>query len=188
MQAVGSDQQSAVAFELTAVPRLDQRRDTTGAISITGYALAQTDRVGAEPLEHGAVQQHLELAAVHRVLRPTVAGEQAASLGVDIVAIAPDQRPFAGLDADAVQHLGVDAEVIELANGVRLQVDTDTERLEVLNRFQHHTGHTDLMEGEGDTQSSDAAPGNEDRSTIHESSRISISHCCAIRNNKCVRL
>jgi hypothetical protein len=40
MQTVRGDQQSAVAFEVTAVPRFDQRRDATDASSVTGDALA----------------------------------------------------------------------------------------------------------------------------------------------------
>jgi hypothetical protein len=162
MQTVCGNQQSAVAFEVTAVPRFDQRRDATLPVSVTSDALAQTDRIGAEPLEHGAVQQHLELAAVHCVLRPAVAGEQAARLGVDVVAVAADQRPFAGLDADAVQHLAADAEVIELANGVGLQVDADAERLRIGDGLVHHARHADLVKRERESHAADAASGDQD--------------------------
>jgi hypothetical protein len=41
------------------------------------------------------------------------------------------------------------------------------------HRFQYDARHPNLMQGQRDTQSSDAAPGNEDRSTIHQPARIS---------------
>ena len=104
---------------------------------------------------------------MHRILRPLVTGTQAARLGVHLFAVQSDQHPFPGLQPDGVELLGPDPELVELTHGVRLQVDADPERLEVPHRFQHETRHIDLMQGQCDTQSSNAAPGNEDRSTIH---------------------
>ena len=108
------------------------------------------------------VQEHLELAAVHCVLRPSVAGEQAARLGVDVVAIAADQCPFAGLDADPVQHLAVDAEVMELANGVGLKVDADAEWLRIGDSLVHHARNADLVKREREGHAADAASGDQD--------------------------
>ena len=104
---------------------------------------------------------------MHRVLRPFVTGAHAARLGVDLFAVQADQHKFPGLQPDGVEVIGPDPELVELTHGVRLQVDADAERLEVAHGFQHETRHIDLMQGQCDTQSSNAAPGNEDRSTIH---------------------
>jgi len=58
----------------------DQRRHAVGMIAITRDAMAKPDRVGPEPLQRHLVEQHLQLPAMHRVLRPAVAREQAARL------------------------------------------------------------------------------------------------------------
>jgi len=162
VQAVRGDQQAAVAFEAAAVARFNQCGDPVVTVPVAGHALAEPDRVAAEALEHGAVQQHLQLAAVHRVLRPAIAGQQAARLGVDVVAVAADKRPLTCLDADRVQQFAADAEVVELANGVRLQVDADTERLRIGDRLEHHARHADLVEREREAHAADAASGDQD--------------------------
>ena len=128
---------------------------------------ARSNSAGAETLDDGLVEEHLQAAAVHRVLRPLVAGAHAARLGVHLFAVQSDQHQFPGLQPDGVELLWPDPELVELSHGVRLQVDADAERLEVPHGFQHETRHPDLMQGQCDTQSSNAAPGNEDRSTIH---------------------
>ena len=61
---------------------------------------------GAETLDDGLVQEHLQAAAVHRVLRPLVAGAHAARLGVDLFAVQSDQHKFPGLQPDGVELLG----------------------------------------------------------------------------------
>ena len=105
MQAVRGDQQAAFDFRARRPSRVStQRGHAVGVVAVAGDAVAQPDRIGAEPLERRPVQQHLQLAAVHRVLRPAVAGQQAARLGIDVVAVAPDQGPFARLDADGVEQ------------------------------------------------------------------------------------
>ena len=68
---------------------------------------------------------------------------------------------------DGVELLGPEPELVELTHSVRLQIDAHPERLEVPDGLEYEAGHTDLMQGQCDTQSSNAAPGNEDRSTIH---------------------
>ena len=92
-----------------AVARLDERGDAVGVIAIAGDPVAEANRAGAESLERRPVQHHLQLAAVHRVLRPAVAREQAARLGIDVVAVAADQRPLPRLDADGAEDLVVEA-------------------------------------------------------------------------------
>ena len=99
---------------------------------------------------------------MHRVLRPVVAGEQPARLGIDVVAVEPDQRPFLGRQADAVEVGLRDAEVVELAHGVGLQVDADAERAHLAHRLEHDAGHADLVQRQRRRQPADAAAGDED--------------------------
>ena len=88
VDAVGADQQRAVRLGDRAVGAFDQRGDgAAGILAIAGDPVAELDRVSPGPLDQFVVQQHVEAAAVHSVLRPLVAGERAARLGVDVVAI-----------------------------------------------------------------------------------------------------
>jgi hypothetical protein len=66
-----------------------------------------------------------------------------------------------------------DPKLVELTHRVRLQVDADSERLQIAHGFEHDTRHADLVQGQRDCQTSNAAPGNEDRSMIHRPLRIS---------------
>ncbi len=132
-------------------------------MAIAGDPVAQPHRGRAQAFEHRAVQQHLQLPAVHRVLRPAVAGEQAARLGVHLVAVAAHQRPFARLDADGVEHFSAQAQVIELAHGIGLQVDAHAQRLQLGHRFEHDAGHADLMQRERQRHAADAAAGDQHR-------------------------
>src|SRR5688572_19524778 len=174
MQTVRADQQRPLDAEARAITRLDQRPDAgaAGMLAIPRDLHARSNSASAETLDDRVVEEHLQAAAVYRVLRPLVAGAHAARLGVHLLAVQSDQHEFPGLQPDGVQLLRSDPELIELSHGVRLQVDADAKRLEMPHRFQHDAWDPDLMQGQGDTQSSDAAPGNEDRSTIHRPARI----------------
>ena len=96
--------------------------------AIAGHPLAQPHRIGAGAGDEDVVQEHVELAAMHGVLLPVVAGELAARLGIDVVAVQPDQRPFPGRQPDAVERRLADAEIVEFAHRIGLQVDADAER------------------------------------------------------------
>ena len=60
-----------------------------------------------------------------------------------------------------------DAELLELPHRVRLEVDADAKRPEIGHGLEDDARHADLVQGEGDTESSDAAAGNEDGQSIH---------------------
>lgn len=162
MQAVGRDQQRACHFLPPAVACLDQGRDAVGVLPITGHALAQAHGIVAQSRAHGIEQQHLQLSAMHRVLRPAVAGGQTARLGIDLVAVATHQRPFARLQADGVEHVVAEAQVVQLAYGVGLQVDADAQRLQLGHGLEDDARHADLMEGERGGHATDAAASDED--------------------------
>ena len=98
---------------------------------------------------------------MHGILRPLVAGQQAARLGIDVVAVEPDQRPFLGGQTDAIEVGLRDAEVEELAHRIGLQVDADAQRAHVAHRLEDDAGHADLVQRQGRRQPADAAAGDE---------------------------
>ena len=98
---------------------------------------------------------------MHRVLRPVVAREFAARLRIDVVAVQSDQRPFARRKADPVEVGLGDAEVVEFAHGIGLQIDADAERAHVAHRFEDDTGHANLMERKRSREPANAAAGND---------------------------
>ena len=63
------------------------------------------------------------MAAVNRILRPVIAGEQPSRLRIDVIAVKPDQRPFLCGQAYAVEILLGKTEIIEFAYRIGLQVD-----------------------------------------------------------------
>ena len=113
------------------------------------------------------MEQHVETAAVHRVLRPTITGLRAARLGIDVVSVEPDQRPFLRRQANLVEIGRADAEIVKLAHRIRLQVDADAERAHLAHRLEDDGAHADLMERERGGQPADAATGDKYRSVRH---------------------
>src|SRR5512145_2451534 len=98
---------------------------------------------------------------MHGVLRPAVTRELTARLRVHVLAVQPDERPLARREPDRVQSVGADTELVQLADGVRLQVDPHAERLELGDGFEHEARHADLVQREGDAESADSATGDE---------------------------
>ena len=80
------------------------------------------------------------------VLRPVIAGEQPPGLGIDVVAVEPDERPFLDRHAYAVQVRLGEAEIAEFAHGVRLQIDANTERAHIADRFEYDAGNANLVQ------------------------------------------
>ena len=155
-------EQRAARLRRRAVGVLDQRANAAVAeLAIAGDPAAELDRLRPDPLHDLIVQQHVEPPAMHRVLRPVVAGEFSARLGIDVVAVEPDQRPFLCGQADLVEVRLGDAEVVKLAHGVRLQVDADAERAHLAHRFEDGARHADLMQRERGGEPADAAAGDD---------------------------
>ncbi len=98
---------------------------------------------------------------MHGILRPLVAGQQAAGLGIDVVAVEADQRPLLGGQADAIEVGLRDAEVVELAHRVGLQVHADAQRAHLAHRLEHDARHADLVQRQRRRQPADAAAGDE---------------------------
>ncbi len=168
VDAVGADQQRAVGLHGGAVSAFDQRGNgTVRILAVAGHAMAEPDRVGPGALDQLVMQQHVEAATMHGVLRPVVAGQKSARLGVDVVAVEPDQRPFLGGQSDAVEVGLAESEVVQLAHGVGLHVDADAERAHLADGFVHDAGHADLVQCERRREAADAAARNEDWSVVH---------------------
>jgi hypothetical protein len=111
------------------------------------------------------MQKHVEVAAMNRVLRPVVAGEQPARLGIDVVAVQPNERPFPCGKANAIEIVLREAKIIEFAHRVRLEIDADAERTHLADRFEDDARHADLVERKGRRKPPNAAPGD-DYSTV----------------------
>ena len=140
---------------------LDPRGHAVGGLLVAHDARAEFHGVTASPRHEGVVQQYVEEAAMDRVLRPVVAGVLSARFGIDVMAVEADQRPFFRRQADTI-HLGrADAEIIEFAHGVRLEVDADAEWTHFAHGFVDDAGNPDLLQGQRRRQTADAAAGDD---------------------------
>ncbi len=169
VQPVRADQQGPFDFRelAAAVPDECDHAASIAAIPVTRDLCAEPNGGGADTLHGRPVEQHLELAAVNRILRPPVAGGKAPGLGVHVIAVQPDECPLPGLQADRVELLGAEPELVELADGVRLKIDADAERLEPRDRLEHEARHADLMQGQRDAQAADSAARDDDGKQPH---------------------
>ena len=86
--------------------------------------------VGAEAIAQRGEQQHLQPAAVHRILRIPVAAVDAARLTEQKRRLGVVVRDGRGRHGDPGQ-LVAEPELVELAHGVRQEVDADAERPQV---------------------------------------------------------
>ena len=60
-----------------------------------------------------------------------------------------------------------DAEIVELAHGVGLQIDADAERAHLAHRFEDDAGHADLVQRQGRRQPANAAAGDDHKIVRH---------------------
>ncbi len=123
----------------------------------------QFDGIRTQAFTHCSIQQHLQLAPVHRALWPLVACQQAARLAVDVAAIAADQRPFFGLNANGVERGRVKAQVVKFAHGIGLQVDAHAQGLQVFDGLVNYAVHADLMKRECQRHTANATASDQDR-------------------------
>ena len=122
--------------------------------------VAGHDRLRAEPFEGGTVQHHLEFAAVHRILRPAATSFDSSRFGPDVGAVPAHECHLAGVDADRRQ-LVRQTEVVQLAHGVRLEVDTETERPQLGRRLVDPDGNADLVTRQGHRESGNPTAGDQ---------------------------
>src|SRR5690606_40562416 len=86
-----------------------------------------------------------------------------AGLGVHVVAVQANECPLARCDANGVERGRTETEFIELAHGIGLQVDADTERFHVCDGFEHAARHAYLVQRQCRGKAADTGPGNQDR-------------------------
>jgi hypothetical protein len=65
------------------------------------------------------------------------------------------------LQSDRIERFRAEPEFIEFAYGIGLDVDTQTEGLDVGDGFKGDAWYTDLMQSQCNAQSADACPGNQ---------------------------
>jgi len=106
----------------------DVRTHRVRALLERGERGARADDV-AEAGGHGLVQHHLQVAAVDRVLRPVVTERPPARLAPDAAPVPVEVHHLAGRDGGRRERVA-EAELGQLAHGVRHQVDPHAERPE----------------------------------------------------------
>ena len=127
--------------------------------------------VRSEALDDRLVQQHLQVPAMHRKLRPPVAGVDPARLAPDPLAELVVVREFGCADRGGVEAAG-QPEIGQYPDRVRQQVDSDSERTDPVYRFVDDRVDADPMQAERRGQSADAGA---DDNCLHAVASHSIS-------------
>ena len=104
----------------------------------------------------------MQVRAVHRQLRPAVAGESAARLLEDELAEAVVEAQLPRLDRGPGE-LFLQAELGELAHAVRQQVDADPERLDLRRGLEDSAGDAGLVQRQREREPADAAANDQYR-------------------------
>ena len=119
------------------------------------------DAVGTYPLQRGLVKKPLQMPSVHRNLGPFVTRQKPAFLAPDQLTSLGKIGQVIGSEADRLE-LVQQAKFVEFAHRVRKQVDTDAERLHLIDGLKDADRKPSLMEAESSRQSSDTSAGNND--------------------------
>ena len=116
--------------------------------------------IGAEAISQRRQQQHLQLAAVHRILRIAVATVDSTWLTEQQLAVGVVVRDRGGRDGD-LRQLVAQSELIELADGVWQQVDADAQRPQVRGAFENGRIDAAGVQCQCGGQPADPATGNQ---------------------------
>ena len=121
-----------------------------------GEVMTEVDRASPDSFTDGVPKDKQELTAVDGILRPAVAGCDAARLRPDELAVlvvaAPLVRGHPG-----VRECLPEAHFVELAHGVGLEVDAGADRADLWNRFEDPAVNAGLMQAQRHRHSADAA-------------------------------
>ena len=123
--------------------------------------MAHHDGVGAELFHHWVVQHAVQVGALDREVQLAVAGVAAPGLAEDEMAVPVEVGELARLDAEPAERVE-QAEPRQGADRVRLHVDADAARHEILGQLADAAGDAFAMQGEVDGQFADAAAENDD--------------------------
>ena len=162
MDAVGADDDGAALGAFFAVGG-DEMQDRLVAVVVeTRHGPAGLNAVRSRALDQRAIKHHVQQAAVHRILRPAIARPKAARLGPDFQALLGIHAVVAGADADVFKPL-FEAEGEQFTHRARLQIDADAERPYFAHAFEDADLQADLMAGERNRETCDAAACDEYR-------------------------
>src|SRR5437016_2302537 len=106
METIGRNQQRSFHLGTFTVAALQQSRHSLSvrAIAIARDFQARADGICAQAFHSSAIEEYLQLAPVHGILRPLVAGPESPEFGIDFIAIQTDQCPFSGLQSDRIER------------------------------------------------------------------------------------
>ena len=162
VDAVGADQDVGLRRLDGIAAAVDEAGDDLAALLLEGReAAAEPDLVRAQHLPGRLEQDHLQLAAMDRELRPRQAGVPAARIGPDRLAVAVGIAQLARLDAGGGERR-LHAEARQDAHRARLDVDADAKRLELAHRIEDFDVEPCPRETHRGGEAADARAGNDD--------------------------
>ena len=83
-------------------------------------------------------------------------------VGVDIVAIEAHEGPLPRLNPYGVEQGVIDPQIVELTDGVGLEVDADPQWARGVDSLEHAAGNAQLVQRQGGDQPANAATGDQD--------------------------
>jgi hypothetical protein len=165
VDAVGADDQVGLDRRLAAGGIREPRALGRSAMRDALEPLPEPDRTRPQAVLDLAREQQLELAPVHRQLRPPVSGVEAAALAPDGLAEPVGVRQAAGRHADRRDPF-TQSQLGELAHGVRKQVDADTQGLQLPSALVHdHVAEPRSVQAERGGETADAGSDDDDLHT-----------------------
>ncbi|MNX92371.1 hypothetical protein D3C86_1245090 [compost metagenome] len=172
VDAVGAHQHVRFGLDggaVAAAPQHEARRLARPAAAHRGDGfdcMAGMNAVRAQALHCRLVQQHLELPAMHRELRPGVAGGHAARLVPDLLAKLVVVGEGGCLDGDLGQRV-LQPQRGEFPHRMGQQVDADAKRADLLAGFPDFHIHAVPVAEQGERQPANAAAGDGDLRGLH---------------------
>ena len=124
--------------------------------------------LGTNAIAECAVQNHLQFAAMDRVLRHGIARSASACLAPDRLAMAVEKGPLAGFDS-GLCHGGVQPEIAQHPHRMWQQIDTHAQRTHFLAGFEHFHRQTQAMQLQCAHQTADTATGDQYSEWRHSS-------------------
>src|SRR5579871_344728 len=99
MQAVGRNQNGSFHLGTITLAASHQSRHSLSVrvIAVAGDFQARANGIRAQTFQSSSIDEYLQSAPVHGILRPFVAGPQSPRFGIDLVSVQTDESPFSGL-------------------------------------------------------------------------------------------